>query len=199
MPKPKKPQKRTLNKKPAFLKAFAACADLTRAAAACKIDRSEHYRWLKTDPKYAEAFEQARVEAGQTLEDDAVRWARVGIFEQYVYQGRPQFAQRERIKCRLPDGREVYRDEFRLEELAAMEVQSERTVTEDDPRRPLGAFRRSEGLMGRLLSAFIPKRYASRSVELTGKDGAPIEIAIVDRLNAARDRLAKSIGERPPS
>lgn len=187
--KPKKPQRRVLRKKPAFLKAFVACADLTRAAAACRIDRSEHYRWLKTDKKYAAAFEAAREHAGQTLEDDAVHWARVGVFEQYVYQGRPQFAQIDRIKCRLPDGREIYRDEFTLEELAGMEVQSERTVTEDDPRRPLGAFRRSEGLMGRLLKAFMPARYAERA-EITGKDGGPIEVGIVERLNAARNRLA---------
>lgn len=177
MKRTKKPQSRTLDKKPAFLKAYIACADLTRAAAAVKIDRSEHYRWLKTDKKYAAAFAAARDEAGQTLEDDAVHWARVGTFEQYVYQGRPQFAQRDRIKCKLPDGREVYRDDFTLEELAAMEVQSERTVTEDDPRRPLGQFRRSEGLMGRLLRAFMPSRYAERT-ELTGKDGGAIDTAL---------------------
>jgi hypothetical protein len=185
MKRTKKPQTRTLDKKPAFLKAYIACADLTRAAAAVKIDRGQHYEWLKSDAKYAALFEAAKEQAAQTLEDDAVHWARVGTFEQYTYQGRPQFAQRERVKCRLPDGREVYKDEFRLEELAAMEIQSERTVTEDDPRRPLGQFRRSEGLMGRLLSAFMPKRYAART-EITGKDGAPLEI--ITRLEAARRR-----------
>jgi hypothetical protein len=172
-----KPQTRTLDKKPAFLAAYIACADLTRAAKAAKIDRGQHYDWLKSDKKYAAAFEAAREQAGQTLEDDAVHWARIGTFEQYVYQGRPQFAQRDRVKCLLPDKREVYADEFTIEELAAMEVQSERTVTEDDPRRPLGAFRRSEGLMGRLLKAFMPARYAERS-EVTGKDGGAIETAM---------------------
>lgn len=189
--KAKKPQRRKLAKKAAFLKAFIICADLTRAAAAIKCDRSEHYRWLKRDPKYAKAFEAACEQAGQTLEDDAVHWARIGVFEQYTYQGRPQFAQRVRILGKLLDGREIFLDEYKPAELRAFEVQSQRAIEEDDPRRPLGAFRRSEGLMGKLLKAFKPERYAERgSMELTGRGGEAIEISIVDRLNAARNRLA---------
>lgn len=176
MPDKDKVQTRLLNKKKPFLRAFIACASLTEAARAVKIDRSLHYQWLRDDPEYVKAFEAAKIEAAQTLEDDAVHWARRGIFEQYVFQGRPQFAQRDRVKCRLPDDREVYADEFTSEQLAEMEIASKRTVTEDDPERPLGAFRRSEGLLGKLLKAFMPDRYAERgAVELTGKDGGPIE------------------------
>ena len=173
---PKKSQRRILSKKGAFLKAFIACADLTRAAAACKIDRCNHYEWLRKDKRYAKAFAVAREQAAQTLEDDAVHWARRGLFEQYTYQGRPQFAQRIRILGKLPDGREIYQDEYTPAELRAFEIQSTRVIEEDDPSRPLGQFRRSEGLMGRLLKAFMPARYAERSVaEVSGKDGGAID------------------------
>lgn len=165
-----------LNKQRPFLKAFIACASLTEAARAVKIDRSLHYQWLRDDPDYKARFEDAKIEAAQTLEDHAVEWAKRGIFRQYVWQGRPMFAQRERVKWTLPDGREVYADEWTTEELAEMECREKRTVIEDDPARPLGEFVKSEGLMARLLRAFMPDRYGERSaVELTGKAGGPIE------------------------
>lgn len=62
-----KPQRRLLDKKTAFLAAFVACADLTRAAATVGIDRSEHYRWLKGDPTYGARFEAARAQAQDAL------------------------------------------------------------------------------------------------------------------------------------
>lgn len=170
--------KTTINKKPAFLKAYIATASLTEAAKACKIDRTLHYQWLENDPEYARAFEQARKQAGQTLEDDAVHWARVGVFEPLVYQGSFCYAQREVKLHTLPDGREV-RDEqlpANPEDLAAMEIVSTRTVTEAYGP-PLGIFRRSEGLMSRLLKAFMPDRYGDRT-ELTGPGGGPVESAL---------------------
>src|SRR5581483_12230405 len=101
-------------------------------------------------------------------------------------QGEFQYEWIERTKCTLPDGREVFEEEL-PEDLAGVEIVSRRTVRERG--RQLGIFRRSEGLMGRLLKAFMPERYAERgAVELTGKGGGPIEI--VERLQAARNRLA---------
>lgn len=182
---PEHVQTRLIRKQGPFLKAFIACASLTEAARAVKMDRSLHYQWLRDDPEYAKAFEAAREQAAQTLEDHAIEWAHRGIFRQYVWQGRPMFAQRERVKWTLPDGREVYADEYTNQELAALEPQEKRTVIEDDPSKPLGEYVKSEGLMGRLLSAFMPSRYGQR-VELTGKNGTPIEI--VARLEAARRR-----------
>jgi hypothetical protein len=177
-PEPRK-QRRLINKKPAFLKAFIACGSLTEAAKAVKIDRSAHYDWLKSDPEYAAAFSQACTEAGQTLEDIAVEWATRGIFEPLVYQGQFCYAMRNRVLCLLPDGREVYEDDLTggnpQADLSGFEIQSRRTVTEPFGP-PLGIWRRSEGLMGRLLKAFMPARYADRgAVEVTGKDGGPVE------------------------
>lgn len=148
-------QKRTIDKRPAFLKAFVASASLTEAAKAVGIDRSVHYDWLK-EPAYAEAFAAAREQAAQTLEDDAVHWARTGIFEPLVYQGQFQYAQRP-----------------------ILDDHGNPTGKTESYGPPLGIFRRSEGLMGRLLKAFMPARYAERgSMELSGKDGQPIETAI---------------------
>lgn len=48
----------------------------------------------------------------------------------------------------------------------------------------------SDGLMMFLLRGMKPKKYRTNSIELSGPDGAPIEMSIVGRLNAARDRLA---------
>jgi hypothetical protein len=172
-------QRRLIDKKPAFLKAFIACASLTEAAKAVRIDRSMHYDWLRTDPDYAARFEQARIEAAQTLEDDAVEWARKGIREPLVYQGQFCYEQRKRTICTLPDGRDVYEDELTggdpKADLSGFDIQSRRTVIESFGP-PLVIHRRSEGLLGRLLKAFMPARYADRgAVEVTGKEGGPIE------------------------
>lgn len=47
--------------------------DLACAAAGC--DRTMHYDWLRKYPKYAAAFEEARKDVAQLLEDEAVRRA----------------------------------------------------------------------------------------------------------------------------
>lgn len=70
-----------------FLAAFRITASITRAAAAAKIDRQQHYRWLAEDPDYAEEFKQARIEAAQALEDEAIRRAHEGWEEPVIYQG----------------------------------------------------------------------------------------------------------------
>jgi hypothetical protein len=172
---PKRRQSRTIDKKPAFLQAYIKCADLTRAAAAVKMDRSNHYQWLDDDPKYKAAFERARIQAGQTLEDDAVNWARKGIFEPLVYQGRFQYVQKPVKMHELADGRTV-REEQLPEDKTGFEIQKSWVVWEDDIGKPLGIWRRSEGMMGKALKAFMPERYGDRvSAELSGPGGGPIE------------------------
>lgn len=172
--KPKRVQTRTIDKRPAFLAAYVETASLTAAAAAVGVDRAMHYRWME-DPEYGALYAIAREQAGETLEDDAVHWARVGIFEPLTFQGQFQYADyREHVLCTLADGREVL--EAKVSE--GVEVVSTRKV-KVGIGRPLGVFRRSEGLMARLLKAFMPSRYADRgAVELTGKDGGPIENSI---------------------
>jgi hypothetical protein len=188
----KRKQKRAVNKKPAFLAAFKVSASLTEAAAATGIDRGQHYDWLRSDPKYAEAFEQARIEAGQSLEDDAIAWARKGIFEPIVYQGSFCFAQRERVKCTLLDGREVFAEEL-PDDYNPEWIQSKRVILESYGP-PLGIYRRSEGLMSRLLKAFLPSRYADRgAVEISGPKGGPIPLEQKRLAALTDDELAQLI------
>lgn len=191
--KAKRVQTRLINKKPAFLAAFVACASITRAAEAVGIDRGQHYEWLESDPEYAKAFAAAIPRAGDTLKDDAVEWARVGIFEPLVYQGRFQFAQREIEICTLANGQEVTQ-----QQVAALEAIGKTKVDVlfrrskwEDYGPPLGIFRRSEGLMARLLKAFKPDEFGDKlQAEVTGKGGGPMEI--VSRLAAARARVKKA-------
>jgi len=108
------------------------------------MDRSRHYQWLEEDPDYAKQFRQARIEAGQTLEDSAVERALKGVYEPIVYQGQFQ----------LPADK------------SAFEIREELTRTISEPYGPpLGIYRRSEGLHARLLKAFIPERYSDRFEE----------------------------------
>lgn len=66
-------------KKRAFLAAYSECAQVSRAAKAAEIDRSTHYDWLETDESYLAAFQRAEKQAGDLLEEEAVRRAYEGI------------------------------------------------------------------------------------------------------------------------
>lgn len=76
-----------VSKKPAFLAAFRATASVVKAAKSVRIARSRHYQWLADDSAYAAAFDKARQEAVQTLEDEAVRRAHEGTLEPVFYEG----------------------------------------------------------------------------------------------------------------
>lgn len=86
MSKAESPRKLT-PKKRAFLAAYAKTAQVTAAAEAAKVERATHYKWLKEDPYYAELFEQAKIEAAEMLEAEAVRRANIGVDEPVFYQG----------------------------------------------------------------------------------------------------------------
>ena len=65
-------------KKRAFLAAFSRCGSLSQAAKRAKVDRRTHYNWLKDDPAYREAFQQATIEAGDALEYKMSEMAHAG-------------------------------------------------------------------------------------------------------------------------
>jgi hypothetical protein len=85
---------RLIKKHKAFLSAFKATASITKAAKACGLERTTHYDWLETVAGYKEAFEAAKDEAAQTLEDEAVRRAHEGVLQARYYQGKPIGAER---------------------------------------------------------------------------------------------------------
>jgi hypothetical protein len=167
-PRKKKPQTRRINKKPAFLAAYIACADLTAAAAAIGINRGQHYDWLRKDPKYVEAFAAADVEATQTLYDSAVERALRGVYEPIVYQGRFSYPQEQyEISPAVEAG--DWKDAAPT--AATPAVMGWRDVP---GAPPLGVYRRSEALHLGILRAKIPA-FRTNATELTGAGGGAIQ------------------------
>jgi hypothetical protein len=166
-----KPKKRNrISRQSAFLAAYGITGRLAHAAAACKIERDMHYRWLANDPEYPALFEAAKARAVQSWEDEAVRRAVEGVFEPNKFKGEfvyPVVGYEVDAVTGLPD--------------------------RDRPifgKKPLGVMKHSDGLLEFLLRGGKPETYRDRgSVEVTGAGGGPIEI--VERLNAARARIAK--------
>jgi hypothetical protein len=167
-----------LRRKDAFLKAFRACCNISAASAACSLDRANHYQWLRDDPKYAREFEDSLVEAAGTLEDSAVEWATRGVFTPNIWQGHFVRATRERTLCLLPDGREVFAEDLPVP-IGDLRVQARRTITEEYGP-PLGTYRRSEGLLSKLLSAHIERfRPAPPAADASENADAPAFVVTV--------------------
>jgi hypothetical protein len=72
----------------AFLAAIRVMPNVTRAARAAKINKSQHYAKLKSSPEYATMFRQALQEGFDALSDVAVTRATDGWEEPVIYQGR---------------------------------------------------------------------------------------------------------------
>ena len=72
----------------AFLAAIRVMPNVTRAARAAKIHKSQHYFKLKSSPEYAAAFQEALQMGYDALSDVAVTRATDGWEELVVYQGK---------------------------------------------------------------------------------------------------------------
>lgn len=175
MEKPKNKRIRK-NNKAAFLKAFRRTCDITLSAKMVGIGRKSHYEWLKTDPKYAAAFEDAIPDAATELESYLFKWARRGFFEPYFYRGKACYATRKRVMCVLADETQCFQDE--LPEGAV--VVGRKTVVTADGKQ-LGVWRRSPQIALALAAAWMPKRYGTQ-IRVTGEDGKaliPDEIRVI--------------------
>jgi len=75
-------------KKRAFLAAIANTASIVRAAEIVRMDRDNHYIWLKKDPEYAAAFEIAWKRGADGLEAEAVRRAHEGVIKPIFHGGK---------------------------------------------------------------------------------------------------------------
>lgn len=75
-------------KKAAFLAALAEVGNITQAAELAGIDRKTHYIWMKNDPDYPAAYEEAMEQAADRLEQEARRRAVEGVEEPIFYQGK---------------------------------------------------------------------------------------------------------------
>ena len=71
---------RTLQLQARFLAAYAVGFPTAKSAAKrAKVGRTSHIRWLATDPKYAERFNQLRDDRVDELEAEAYRRAVTGV------------------------------------------------------------------------------------------------------------------------
>lgn len=75
-------------KKRAFLIAFVTRGTVQAAAEAAKVHRDSHYIWLKTDPEYAAAFEEAEQMSADLLADEAFRRAVEGVHRPIYHGGK---------------------------------------------------------------------------------------------------------------
>jgi hypothetical protein len=86
-----------------FLACYSGCGDVLASSRAARVQRNQHYNWLRNDPTYPERFKQAHALAVRTLEDEAVRRARLGVKRLVMYKGKP---------CKLADGTYAYETEY---------------------------------------------------------------------------------------
>ena len=71
-------------KKRAFLTKFAQTGQRVKTAKAVHIDLRYHYRWLREDPDYAQAFAEAEIMADDLLEDRLIELGTCG-YEEGIY------------------------------------------------------------------------------------------------------------------
>jgi hypothetical protein len=178
-PKPKRASRTPrIDKRSAFLAAYAECGSIRDAAKAARIERSAHYRWLKADPDYFARFQEADAHATQSLEDEAMERAMRGVFEPNVFQGRFIYPQEE------------YEETPAVIGARGGIVTPAKMAWRDKPgAQPFGIWRKSDALTALLLRGRMREKYGMHgSLELSGPGGNAIEI--VQRLNAGRARVA---------
>lgn len=143
----------------AFLDAFEKCGNLTAAAKISNVHRSNHFRWVESDPEYKTAFETAKEVAIERLEHELRIRATKGVPEPVIYQGRVSFE-----PVLDPDGRPI------------VDVVGDETV----PRmKPLVIHRKSDVLLMFMLKSLCPEKYRDNAkVEHTGAGGAPLSFQV---------------------
>lgn len=75
------------NRAEKFLEAYRRTGRVAPAARLAKIDRTTHYRRLRTDPAYRAAFADAERDAAHLHNDELKAWAFEGYEEPVIYQG----------------------------------------------------------------------------------------------------------------
>lgn len=198
--KRKPPAKRTTGKDPAgqtvdeplgsvkqqaFLVAYARMGNIVRAAAVAGCHYSAHQHWMGHDPTYPERFKQARAEAGEHMEAEALRRAVDGLVEPVLYKGEPCYVWIDAQGNYVPEPEEAENGEQPAGYTRILLVKHQYSDT----------------LLQMLLKAAKPKKYSKRhdhkhKVETTVRIESQEER--FKRLQEAINKLRAS-GELPPS
>jgi hypothetical protein len=83
----RKPKPGESPRKRAALAAFAICGNKTQSAKLAGVTYDRFKQWVKEDPKFAAAVEQASEEAADRLEEEARRRAEAGYDEPVFFRG----------------------------------------------------------------------------------------------------------------
>lgn len=178
-----------------FLDALRTTGVVARACRAAGIASVTAYRLRDSDADFANDWDNALEDATDALEAEARRRALEGIEEPVIYQGQPT-----PIWERDEDG------EIVMVEFDAGKDKDGNPITGRRPRqlvidgKPqfLTVNKRSDPLLMFLLKG-LRKKYGTETTELTGKDGAPVQVDASTRavrvqalLELARQRKASS-------
>jgi hypothetical protein len=71
----------------AFLRAFAVCGNVTKAAETVGMDRDTHYLWLQRDPAYAATYPHVEAAALDILDAELYRRGVLGVHKPVYQQG----------------------------------------------------------------------------------------------------------------
>jgi len=152
-------------RKRAFLAAYAACANIKRAAKIAEVSRFTHYDWMEADAEYAAAFRGRATDlGGDAAEDEATRRAEVGVLEYVVSRGQ---------LVMIP----VLDPETGLPAMAETIDFATGEVTLKPKMKPLMKRKFSDRLLMARLKALKPAKYGDKT-EITGAGGAPVSIRI---------------------
>jgi hypothetical protein len=140
----------------AFLASLRSIPVVARACEAVEINRTTAYRAREADPAFAEDWDAAMEDGVDRAESEAFRRGVAGFEEPVVHQGRISFRH------------ERYEDEEGGEHW--------RLLLDDKGQPiPLTTRKHSDALLNLILKGRRKKVYADRT-ELTGADGAPMQI-----------------------
>lgn len=165
-----------------FLRALASGSAVVEAAAAAGISTGAVYALRKSDADFAEAWRLALEDSTDVLETEARRRAIVGVEEPVVYQG-----QLTPVWQYGPDGQvlqEPYLENFIDKDGEPGQRQAFRPV---QARNPDGSLKwltirkPSDSLLALLLKGRRKEVFGTDRVEMTGRDGAPMQVDDVAR------------------
>lgn len=143
----RKPRK--LWKRP-FLNVLRETGNITISADAAGVSTSYAHRARKRDPKFAAAWENAIVAAADYLVEEARRRAYEGVAEPVIWQGK----------------------------ICGMWIKDGKPAEENEPGAawiPLVIRKYSDPLLMFLIRAQKPEYKSQTNIEVTGKNGGPIE------------------------
>lgn len=141
-----------------FLAAYRETGNIRVASAAAEIDRRRHYEWLEEE-EYKQAFDAAREEAAELLEEEARRRAYAGVRRPVLDHGSYVF-----MPLMDRDGNVLHDSQGRPR--LSRQILYEHTY--------------SDTLLMFLLKGARPTKYRDNAaVEVGGAGGAPIKVEVV--------------------